>query len=122
MAEMIQNRDTALLLLKIRNLILEESGIRIPLSEEGAVERFLELADQSTNPKLKQVAVRLRQQLGISVPRPAATREATGHQRVYRGIALAEGTDTPHHPQSEPQHQPPQKGKVITYRGQKMVI
>lgn len=122
MATLISDRDTALLLLKIRNLVAEETGIRIPLSEEGAVDRFLELADETENQKIKQVAAKLREMTGKVLP--AEDRAPAGHKvRVYRGVVQAVEERPDHDELRRARGEaPPKKGKVITYRGRKMVV
>ena len=122
MANMISDRDTALLLLKVRNLLAEETGIRIPLSEEGAVDHFLELAQTSENKKIKQAAVRLRQMAGLDEPPQSKPKTAT-KVRVYRGVVQeVEERQVSDELRAARGEVPPKKGKVITYRGQKMVV
>ncbi len=123
MAEMIHTKESALLMLRVRNLLWEELGIRVRLSEEGVLERFIELGERSQNPEVRRTVESLCAMLASEDAPSVMTHEGgTGAgARLYRGVQMrksgALGTKA-----HELGAEPPLKGRVITYRGQKMVV
>lgn len=125
MSDAIYTKDAALLMLKVRNLIWEELGIRIRLSEEGAVERFMELGAESQNPVIRATVEELKALLGLDLvtqaeaSAPIDTKEE--RRRLYRGAPqVADWRER--NRAGAPPAAPAAQGKIITYRGQKMVV
>jgi len=54
-------------MLKIRNLIREETGVRLRLSEEGAVEHFLNVCAASDNVHLRHCGEQLRAMIDLQL-------------------------------------------------------
>lgn len=105
-------KDSALLLLKMRNLIHEETGIRVSLSAEDTVDRLLELGSKSDNARLQQMMQELKTLVGDQSDHHS--HPVSEHARVYRGVLQAEAT--PVSEEKKTHHH------SITYRGQKTTV
>ena len=119
----IHTKDSALLMLKIRNLVWEETGTRLRLSEEGAVERFIDICARSENPDLQRCGEELRILVGATSVEPEQ-KEKQGTRR-YRGAVMPDQHKEPELPPElihQGQTGAPRKGKVVTYRGQKIIV
>lgn len=122
MSELMLTRNSAQLMLKIRNMVWEETGIKMGLSEAGTIDYFISICEKTERQDLRDAGVKLMEMVGESEPAKIETSQVK--KRVYRGQVILE-------PEVEPASEDiqmevndgfPRKGKIITDRGQKMVV
>ncbi len=116
MSSAVHSKDSALLMLKIRNLARCHSGVRLPLAEEGAAERLIRFCGESDDEQLQHYGELLQALVGE--PRGDAVTEPN---RVYRGATPPESVS----PEGEAlslAEAVVRKPKMVIYRGQTVMV
>ena len=125
MSQFLSDKDTVLLILKVRNMIETESHIHYSLSDANLMDKFIEFARQTDNLEIKSSVALLA---GISdlntLNRPQSKSRTTPSvgSRIYRGVEQFINTPQQSELPPEDTEANPRKGHEIIYRGQKMMV
>ena len=126
MSKFLSDKDTVLLMLKVRNMIETESHIHYSLSDINLIDKFVEFATGQTDNLEIKASVALLAGISdlntLNKPRSRTRTTPSVGARIYRGVEQLINTPQQSESPQDDTVANPRKGHEIIYRGQKMMV